>query len=204
MDPTGLVVFASALFIAAASPGPGIAAIVARVLGRGTAGALAFTAGVALGDVVWLTVAVLGLAALAEAFHGVFLAVKYGGAAYLLYLAFRLWTAPVVPHPLTAEPRRESPVRLFLGGLAVTMGNPKVMVFYLALLPSLLDVATVTLFGWIELAAITLGVLSVVFAGYVLLASRARRLFTSARALRLVNRGTGTLMAGAAAAIATR
>src|SRR3954464_5515910 len=92
MDLAGLLVFASALFIAAASPGPGIAAIVARVLGRGTRGARAYTAGVALGDVVWLTVAILGLSALAQAFHGVFEIVKYAGAAYLLYLAWRLWT----------------------------------------------------------------------------------------------------------------
>lgn len=52
LDPMALPVFAGALFVAAASPGPGIAAIVARVLGSGTAGALAFTAGVAIGDVV--------------------------------------------------------------------------------------------------------------------------------------------------------
>ena len=63
IDPAALLVFASALVVAAASPGPGIAAIVARVLGRGMRGAVAFTAGVALGDVVWLTIAVFGLAA---------------------------------------------------------------------------------------------------------------------------------------------
>ena len=204
MDPTGLVVFASALFIAAASPGPGIAAIVARVLGRGTVGAVAFTAGVAVGDVVWLTVAILGLSALAQAFHGVFEAVKYAGAAYLLYLAWKMWTAPVAAHAIAVAATREKPLRLFLGGLAVTMGNPKVMVFYLALLPSLIDVARVTALGYAALVAATLSVLGIVFTGYVLLAARARRLFTSPRALKLVNRGTGAVMAGAAAAIAAR
>jgi threonine/homoserine/homoserine lactone efflux protein len=94
MDLAGLLVFATALFIAAASPGPGIAAIVARVLGRGPRGAVAFSIGIALGDVVWLTFAIVGLAALAQAFHGVFLAVKYAGVAYLLYIAYKLWTAP--------------------------------------------------------------------------------------------------------------
>jgi threonine/homoserine/homoserine lactone efflux protein len=97
MSIESLVVFAVALFVAAASPGPGIAAIVARVLGRGTAGALAFTAGVATGDVVWLTVAVTGLAALASAFDGVFTVVKYAGAAYLLFIAWKLWNAPPLP-----------------------------------------------------------------------------------------------------------
>ena len=204
MDLAGLLVFASALFVAAASPGPGVAAVVARVLGRGTRGAAAFTAGVALGDVVWLTIAILGLSAIAQAFQGVFLVIRYAGAAYLLYLAWRLWTAPVAVHGIEPERTREHPLRLFLGGLAVTMGNPKVMVFYLALLPALVDVAGVTLLGWAELSAVTFGVVILVFAGYVLLAARARRLLTSPRALQIVNRGTGAVMAGAAAAIATR
>ena len=85
MDLASLLIFVGALFVAAASPGPGIAAIVARVLGRGMNGAIAFTAGVALGDVVWLTLAILGLAVVAQTFHFAFVAIKYAGAAYLLF-----------------------------------------------------------------------------------------------------------------------
>lgn len=204
MDLTGLIVFASALFIAAASPGPGIAAVVARVLGRGAQGAVAFSAGVAIGDVVWLTCAVVGLAALAQAFHEVFLVIKYAGAAYLLYLAYRLWTAPARAQEVPAEAAPESPVQLFLGGLALTLGNPKPMVFYLALLPTIIDLTRVTMLGYAELVAATLMVLAVVLGGYIVLASRARRLFTSPRAIRILNRTTGAVMAGAAAAIAAR
>jgi threonine/homoserine/homoserine lactone efflux protein len=204
MDLTALAVFAAVLFVAAASPGPGVVAIVARVLGRGASGALAFTAGVAIGDIVWLTFAVLGLAVVAQTFHEVFLVIKYLGAAYLLYLAWRLWTAPVDAAEMRAQPLRERPVALFLGGLAVTMGNPKVMVFYLALMPNLLDIRSITVLGYAELVAITLAILTVVFGSYVMLAARARRLLTSPRAMRLVNRGTGTVMAGAAVAVATR
>lgn len=199
-----LLVFAVALFVAAASPGPGIAAIVARVLGRGTTGALAFTAGVAMGDIVWLTVAVTGLAALASTFQGVFAVVKYAGAAYLLYIAWKLWNAPAEAHELKADRPGEPPGRLFLAGLSVTMGNPKVMVFYLALLPSLIDMTALDGLGYAELVAVTALVLAAVFGGYVALAARARRLFTSPRAIRTVNRTSGVVMAGAAAAIAAR
>jgi len=204
MDPAGLLLFSSALFIAAASPGPGIAAIVARVLGRGPKGAVAFSIGVALGDVVWLSFAVLGLAALAQSFHGVFLVIKYLGAAYLLYIAYKLWTAPAASQEVEANRAAEHPAKLFLAGLAVTMGNPKVMVFYLALLPTFLDLTRITVLGFAELALATLTVLGVVFAGYIVLAARARRLFTSPRAVRILNRATGTVMAGAAAAVAAR
>jgi threonine/homoserine/homoserine lactone efflux protein len=204
MDLAGLAVFGTALLVAAASPGPGIAALVARVLGRGPRGAVAFSAGLAVGDVVWLACAVVGLAALAEAFHGLFLAIKYGGVAYLVYLAYRIWTAPVEARALAAETAREHPFRLFLAGLALTLGNPKVMVFYLALLPTILDLSRVTLWGFAELVGVTLSVLGLVFAAYALAAARARRLFTSPRALRALNRATGAAMAGAAVAIAAR
>ena len=204
MDPAALLIFAATLFVAAASPGPGIAAIVARVLGRGLNGAVAFTAGLALGDVVWLTIAILGLAAIAHTFYGVFLAIKYAGVLYLLYLAYRLWTQPAEARKVTAEASNDKPLRLFLAGLAVTMGNPKVMVFYLALLPSLIDLQAVSLLGWLELSLVTLGVLAVVFGSYVLLAARTRALFTSPRAIRMVNRGTGAVMASAAVAIAAK
>src|SRR5882672_9642214 len=170
MDLASLLIFASALFVAAASPGPGIAAIVARVLGRGMDGAIAFTAGIALGDVVWLTVAILGLAAVAQTFQGVFLAVKYAGAAYLLYLAWKLWTAPVVARDVAPDSTDAGRVRLFLAGLAVTLGNPKVMVFYLALLPNIIDLQAVSVMGWLELSAIAQIVLAVVFGSYIVLA----------------------------------
>src|SRR3954451_21966353 len=122
LDLTALLVFAGALFVAAASPGPGIAAIVARVLGRGADGAVAFTMGVGVGDVVWLTFAVAGLAVLAQTFGLVFTLIKFAGAAYLLFLAWKLWTAPVaIVDPAAAAPQRQRPWRAFLGGLAVTL-----------------------------------------------------------------------------------
>lgn len=204
MDISSLIIFAGALLVAAASPGPGIAAILARVLGRGVSGAFAFTAGMAIGDVVWLTFAVLGLSAIAQTFEGVFLTLKYAGATYLLYLAWKLWTAPVGVHDTVVEQTDAKPVRLFLGGLAVTMGNPKVMVFYLALLPSIIEMTRVGWIGWLELSAVTLTVLAVVFGSYILLAARTRALFRSPRAMKLVNRFTGATMASAAAAVASR
>lgn len=201
---SGLSIFAAALAVAAFSPGPGIAAIVGRVLGRGRAGAFAFTAGIAMGDIVWLSAAVFGLAVLAQSFHGIFLAIRYIGAAYLLFLAYKMWTSPAASFEPKGEVARESRLRLFLGGLSLTLGNPKVMVFYLALLPNLVDLGRVDALAFAELAVVTLSVLAAVFSFYILLALRARRLISSPKAVRLVNRGSGAIMAGAAVAIVTR
>jgi threonine/homoserine/homoserine lactone efflux protein len=95
-------------------------------------------------------------------------------------------------------------VRLFFAGLAVTLGNPKVVAFYLALLPTLIDLPRVGLFGYVELAGISVVILTAVFGAYVLAAARARALFRSTRAMRLLNRAGGTMMAGAAVAVAAK
>lgn len=204
LDLSALLFFAGALAVAAISPGPGIAAILARVLGRGRSGMFAFTAGMSVGDVVWLGFAIGGLAVVVQAFHEVLVVIKFAGAAYLLYLAWKLWTAPAKAPDIASVDRRESRTKLFLGGLAVTLGNPKTMVFYLALLPNIVDIPRIDALGFVELSVVTLSVLALVFGGYILIALRARQLITSARAVRAVNRTSGAVMAGAAIAIATR
>lgn len=204
MDLTALIVFATALVVAVASPGPGVVALVARVIGRGLPGTGAFVAGFVIGDLVWLAVAILGLAMVAQTFHAVFLAIKYLGAAYLAYLAYRMWTSPAHAVEISTDTRRESGGRLFFGGLTLTLGNPKVVGFYVALLPSLIDITRVNLLGYLELAGICVVVLTGVLGAYAVAAARARRLFTSPRAMRLLNRTGGTMLAGAAVAVAAK
>jgi threonine/homoserine/homoserine lactone efflux protein len=204
MDITALIVFTSALIVAAASPGPGIIALVARVIGSGPRGAAAYAAGFVIGDLFWLTVAILGLAVIAHAFSEVFLAIKYGGACYLIYLAYRMWTAPVRPVEVAGGTQPEGQGRLFLTGAAISLGNPKVAAFYVALLPSLIDVTRVGIVDFAGLVAICVVVLTVVFGAYVVAAARARALFTSPRAMRLLNRTGGTMLAGAAVAVAAK
>jgi threonine/homoserine/homoserine lactone efflux protein len=190
----GLAVFSLVYALAVASPGPGIAAIVARSLSRGTRGAPAFIAGFLVGDMVWFTVAATGLAALAQTAYTVFVAVKYAGVAYLLYLSYRMWTAAAKPVESEGENDKpdtsQKPTRLFLGTLALTLGNPKTMVFFLALLPTVVKLETLTVPGFFEIAAVICVVLPIVL--------------KSPRAIRMVNRGSATAMAGAAVVIAAR
>ncbi len=204
MDVASLIVFATALSVAAAVPGPGIAAIVARVLGRGAAGALIFALGIGLGDLVWLSFAAGGLSVLAQTFHELFLAVKWAGIVYLLHLARKIWSAPTRPVEMDQPSKGESSWTSLLAGLAVTMGNPKVMVFYLALLPTLVDLKTIGWFGLLEMMAVVALVLTLVFSAYIVLAARARRVLASPRRLRAVNRGSALAMCGAAGWVATR
>lgn len=204
MDTASLMLFAAALFVAAMLPGPGIVALVARVLAHGTTGAVAFGLGFLIGDLVWLACAVTGLAAVAALFSEVFLIVKYVGAAYLTYLAAKMWRAGTQLSPTSGHGDGQSALRLMTAGLTLTLGNPKVMVFYLALLPNLIAIDRITATDFVLLALTTASVLGTVLAGYILLADRARRLFRSARAVRRLNRGASVAITGAAAAIVVR
>jgi len=200
----GMAVFGLVYCLAVASPGPGVAAIVARSLARGTQGAPAFIAGFLIGDLVWFTVAATGLAALAQSAYAVFVAVKYAGVVYLLYLSYRMWTSAAKPVASDEVDASQKPTRLFLGALSLTLGNPKTMVFFLALLPTVVKLETLTVAGFFEIAAVISVVLPVVLGSYVYAAARARKFLQSPRAIRLVNRGGATAMAGAAVVIATR
>lgn len=200
MTPLDFLPYTIALAIAAAIPGPGIAACVGKALGAGFRPAVWFATGLVLGDLTYLTAAVLGLSAIAAAFSGVFFIVKLLGAAYLVYLAWSFWRAGIDPDKV--ETRKGTGAwASVLGGYSMTLGNPKTIIFYMALLPTVVDLETVTVerFGW--LAAITVLVLYAVVVPYVALAARARDFLRNPRALKLLNRGAAGAMAGAAAFI---
>ena len=203
MEISAFLVFALALAVTAGSPGPSLAALVSNVLVRGWRAVLPFVAAMWVGELLWLSCALAGLSALAESFHWAFLIIKYLGVAYLAYLAWKMWHAPLVIDRAGTTSGGGSALRLFLAGLSVTLGNPKIMVFYLALLPSLIDLRGVTLVDWATLAATILVVLSVIDLSYVFLAAKARGLMQSRAALRLANRASALAMGTAAAAIAT-
>lgn len=204
MDWAGILVFSAAYLMATASPGPGTAALVARVLARGTRGTPAFIAGFILGDLVWFAIAATGLAVLAQQLAWLFVALKYAGAAYLLWLSWKFWTAPATPVSAQAATPGDAPARLFLAGLLITLGNPKVILFFVALLPAVIDMTRLTPLAYLELTLLIALILGCVLTAYTLAAAQARRAFTSPRAVRVMNRGAGVAMAGAAAAIASR
>jgi len=198
-----ITLFALGLAMAMASPGPVVAALIARVIGRGLAGVPAFCAGLILGDIVWFAAAMFGLAALMTIAQPLFAALKYAGAAYLLWLAWKYWTAPITA-PSDTELGAMTRWRGFVGALTLTLGNPKTMVFYLALAPSLVDPSELTSARFIVLTGVLVVVYIAVLTLYVSLAARARRLFQSGRAVRLMNRAAGTTMAGVAVVVAVR
>ncbi|RWL42020.1 MAG: LysE family translocator [Mesorhizobium sp.] len=204
MTLTGFLAYSAALGVAAAIPGPGVTALVARALGSGFRSSLAMSFGLMLGDLTYLTAVVLGLAFVAQTFGMVFLAIKWAGVAYLAFLAWRFWTSGITPENIEARKAKGGLVSSFIAGLTVTLGNPKTMIFYLAITPTIVDLKTITLADYAILALLTVAVLFVVLVPYLALAAKARWFLKSSRALKVLNRTAAGFMMGAAAAIAAR
>lgn len=203
MTVSGLLLFGGVYAMAVLSPGPAVAAVIARVLATGARRSAPFIWGIVAGDLVWFWMVALGLAALAESFHTAFLVVKYAGAAYLLYLAWKLWTAPAEAAVAPPAAKGEG-VKLFLGGLALTLGNPKVMVFFVSILPLVVDLTALDGPTTATISGVIVLVLSAAMWGYAFATLRARRMITDPVRMRLVNRGAGAAMASAAVAVVAR
>jgi len=204
MTADGILVFALAYAIAVISPGPGLASYVGQVLGHGLKAAPAQVLGIYAGDMLWYTLAATGLAALAHTFGTVFTVVKWLGVAYLLYLAFKMWRARPVSFDTTADRRPLSHLQLFVASVLVTLSNPKAIVFYLAVLPAIIDFSKLTLSGYLTGAVIILVILSSIFGVVGIAAHKARGFFRNPRAMQVLNRVSGTAIAGAALVIAAR
>jgi threonine/homoserine/homoserine lactone efflux protein len=200
----GLLTFCAVYALAVATPGPGIAAIVARSLAHGLKGAPAFIGGMIIGDLTWFAIAATGLAALARTAATLFVAIKWAGVAYLLYLAWKLWTAPAERVVMEDGNTGRHGWQAFFGGLALTLSNPKAILFFLALLPTVVDLTSMNPWSFLEISAAICLLMPLILGAYAFLAARARELFTSAKAVRRLNRSSGAAMAGAAVVIATR
>ncbi len=197
----GVLVFAGTLAIACATPGVATMTIVARIISRGARGAMAFCLGLILGDLVWLSTAALGLSAIAERAAPVLLVIKFGGALYLLVLARAFWTAG----PASAD--RAAPGAAtgwaVVQGLALQLGNPKAVLFYVAMVPALVPLDRVTVADVAVLALVIATVLSLVNGIYIAFAVAAGRHFQSARSMRILHRVSATVMVATAGFLLT-
>jgi threonine/homoserine/homoserine lactone efflux protein len=154
------------LFLAAsvaviATPGQDMILVMSRSITHGTRAGVATAAGVSLGLIVHTALATLGLGALLRTSEWLFTAIKFVGAAYLLYLGAQLLLTRTSQLTATAT-ARQSQLKLFATGAASNISNPKIAVFYFAFLPQFVSPST-------SHATLTIFTLGVVFAGLTFL-----------------------------------
>jgi threonine/homoserine/homoserine lactone efflux protein len=127
--------FVAAIILFLAIPGPGNLALITSTSKGGIAGGLGATLGVMAGDQVLMWLAVAGVAAVLVTYPAAFYAVQWLGAAYLAWLGWKMWSAKPGDAPvLNIQPRH-----YFQQGLAITLLNPKAIVFYMAFFPLFVD-----------------------------------------------------------------
>jgi threonine/homoserine/homoserine lactone efflux protein len=136
--PDVLIAFAAVALLLCLSPGPDNLFVLAQSALYGRAAGLRITLGLCTGLVVHTAAVALGVAALIKSFPLAFNALKYAGAAYLLYLAWRAFRA--VPMSLSGDRARQpNGWQLYRRGIIMNVSNPKVSLFFLALLPQFVD-----------------------------------------------------------------
>lgn len=201
MDFSTLLAFAPAFFVFAASPGPDNMTIVARTISHGAASGIAYGVGTVAGILIFLTLAAFGLSIVAAEMSGVMTVLRYAGVIYLIWIGVKLWTAaPVVPDLQPVSGRR-SLLAIFATGVALNLGNPKMPLFYIALLPNVVGASLLP--GHVAaLAVVIVAVEVVVIGGHVILAGRARSLLRTPVVVRRVNRTAGCAMVGAGVVVA--
>lgn len=191
------ITFFIAIFIFAITPGPGVFAILARALVSGSTSCLSLCFGMTISDVVYLVLACFGLATIAENYGAVFTVIRFAGAGYLLYLAWKMWFSKVNVDLQEHHHVHRGYLTGCVQGFLISASNPKVILFYIAFLPSFMDLTILSHRDIVLVAGLTIIALMLGLMLVAVCAASARKMFGSERALKRLNRTAGGIMAGA-------
>ena len=200
-----LVLFAGALLILFFTPGPGNVAMVARTLDDGPAHGFVYGGGIITGDIIWFTVAVTGLTAIADQVGPLSWVFRIVGVAILLWFAWKAFQS--FRHPQVSEIRQPTHLGLaatYLAGIAMPLTNPKPIIFYLTLLPSFFDLSRIDPPAYLAMVTIMLAMYLLTASFHVGLAHRARRWLQEKGVKRWADVITAIVMLGIAVMLATR
>ena len=181
------------MILLALIPGPGVIVVVARSLDYGFRQGLATAMGVLSGDFVFISLAVFGLATLAEIMGNLFVVIKVIGAGYLIYLGVSL----IVSKPTSTEAQNPKPADQstnFLIGLVTSVSNPKVFLFYFSFFPAFFDLGNLSLTGVATIFLIVTFSVGAVMAGYAYAAAKTKSSLAASSKTQYLKRGSGALL----------
>jgi len=192
--------YMAALGLAAAIPGPGMTALVARSVSGGLMTGFTMLAGLILGDLIYLSIAVFGLAVIVHNYTSIFTLINWAASLYLCVLAWQFWCHQPQAININQKATKRELASAWFSGLTITLGNPKTIAFYMAILPLVISLDNVSLQMWGGmLVPLTVFVLLCIGAVFILAALRIRHLLTSEKAQRRLFRSAGFIMMLAAA-----
>ena len=184
------------------SPGPAVMLVIACGLTWGARKSLHATLGILGANALYFAVSATALGAVLVTSRTFFIAVKWLGAAYLVYIGVSALFGRPSPIAIGREERSGGGARaLFLSGLTLQLANPKTLVFFASILPQFVDPRLPVGQQMVWLAAGSVVPEFFILAGYGYLASRAARLATDPRFARYTEQAAGVLVLGAAALV---
>ncbi len=190
------------------TPGPDTALTIRNALTGGRRGGILTGAGVATGQVVWALATCLGIGALLEAYQPAYVALKLAGAAYLMYLgahsllrAIRDRGSDASPH--AAPARRRIGSRAYRQGVLSNLGNPKMAVFFVSLLPQFIASGTDTFFGLLALGLTFSAMTFAWLTAYSLVIAKAGDVFRRSFVRRALDGLTGAVLIALGVRVAT-
>ncbi|MBL4790843.1 MAG: LysE family translocator [Kordiimonadaceae bacterium] len=199
MTPEAMIAFAIAMGFFTATPGPGILAVISQAVSKGPFSAFLLLSGLLAGDLVYIIAVSFGVGVVAEQMGDLFYAVRLLGAGYLIYLGWRTWHTAIDGHDKLNHPGAKS--KTLGAGLLISLGNPKVMIFYIAFLPTFVDMATIstTDIAFICAAAITSTYL--IGGAYIVAAGKVSHRLKQGSTRQKFNRISGGLLMSAGLAV---
>lgn len=200
---SGLAFFI-AIIIFSVTPGPGVFALLARAMTQGAWSCFSLAFGMAISDIIYLVLACFGLAVIAEHWGGFFTVVRIVGAVYLIYLGWKMWNDRSHLSSEQQSGNRRSEFMSFVQGFLISASNPKVILFYIAFLPTFMDLSAlsaqdIAIASLLCLLGLMIGLMAIAFS-----AAWARSYFRSERAMKGLNRVAGSIMMSAGVYIGTR
>jgi homoserine/homoserine lactone efflux protein len=194
--PEHLLAFAAAAFAVILIPGPTVLLVTGYSLSAGLRPALLSIVGVCLGDAAAMTLTFLGFGAVLAASAGLFVVLKWVGAAYLIYLGIALWRSPVGSNALE-EKTESGALRIVARAFMVNVLHPKGLAFYAAFLPQFINPKFPAVPQMLALGVTFMTIASCVLLAYALAASRFRAILIHPRVRRNVNRSGAACLIGA-------
>jgi threonine/homoserine/homoserine lactone efflux protein len=188
-----LATFLIGMIILAATPGPGVFGSMAKAVAEGFKMSLFFIGGLVIGDSILLALALLGLSAIAKLMGGLFLTIRIAGGLYLVYLGVKMFRSSRI-HANSKTFQKENAWQTCISGMFLSLGNPKPILFYASVLPTIINFNEVHLSDAL-LMMLLIGLVSFgVLGTYSYIASLSHKVQMSGKKQTRINQAAGCVM----------
>ena len=176
-------------------PGPGVLASVSTALSKGFKSSLLFISGLVIGDIFFFILAIIGMSAISKIMGQLFFIIKIIGGLYLVYIGLE-----IIKHrkdEIIFNNGKNSKYKTLLSALLITLGNPKPILFYASIVPTIIDITRINFYEIMAIIFIISAISFIVIGAYCYLAIMSKSLLLKKKYQNKVNLASGMIMVSA-------